>query len=101
MAAKRTVLVSVLGKEYRIRSDTDPELVRRAAALVDETIRKVQGRTATVDTVDVAVLAALNLANHVVTLREAAVSTGVPSARVDELVALLESAVAEPPATTH
>jgi len=101
VAAKRTVPVEVLGKEYRIRSDADPEIVRRAAALVDETIRKVRDRTSTVDTVDVAVLAALNLASHVVMLRENDGVTGVSAERLADLVALLESAVAEPSATTH
>jgi cell division protein ZapA len=101
VAAKRTVPVEVLGKEYRIRSDADPEIVRRAAALVDETIRKVRDRTSTVDTVDVAVLAALNLASHVVMLRESDGVTGVSAERMADLVALLESAVAEPSATTH
>lgn len=101
MSTKRTVPVQVLGKEYRIRSDADPEIVRRAALLVDETIRKVQDRTSTVDTLDVAVLAALNLANHVVNLRERNGAAGVSADRLSELVALLESAAAESSATTH
>ena len=77
MGPKRTVPVQLLGKEYRIRSDADPDTIRRAAALVDETVRKVRDRTTTVDTIDVAVLAALNLANHLVALRESNGATGV------------------------
>lgn len=92
------VEVRILGKPYRIRSDADPEMVRRAAALVDETIERVRGRTRTVDSLDVAVLSALNLANLVVALREGREDrvSSVDAARLGELIALVEAAVDGP-----
>lgn len=70
--ARPTVSVRILGQEYRVRSDGDPEAVRRAASLVDDTMGRVRERTGTVDTASVAILAALNVAHQLVLLREGA-----------------------------
>jgi cell division protein ZapA len=67
---RRTVPVTIQGHEYRIRSDAEAAQVRRAAALVDETMARVRDRTGTVDSLDVAVLAALNIAHRLVSERE-------------------------------
>jgi cell division protein ZapA len=102
---KRTIPVEILGQEYRIRSDSDAALIRRAAALVDETMVKVRDRTGTVDTLDIAVLAALNIANHLISLRDSAGSRSgdeaIDSHQLEGLISLLESAIAEPAPTTH
>jgi hypothetical protein len=65
MSTKRTIPVRILGQEYRVRSDMEEDAVRRAAGRVDETMRRIQGRTGAVDTLHVAVLAALQLAHQV------------------------------------
>jgi cell division protein ZapA (FtsZ GTPase activity inhibitor) len=70
MGQKRTIAVSVQGQEYRIRSDAEEGSVKRAAALVDETISTVLSRSGTVDSLHVAVLGALNLANQLISLRD-------------------------------
>jgi cell division protein ZapA (FtsZ GTPase activity inhibitor) len=64
VAAKRSVAVRILGQEYRIRSEGDDASVQRIAARVDETMRRIRERTQTVDSLDLAILAALNLASH-------------------------------------
>jgi cell division protein ZapA len=103
--AKRTVPVEILGQEYRIRSDSDASTIRRAAALVDETMAKVRDRTGTVDTLDIAVLTALNLANHLISLRDGAGTASqeaeIRSGQLGELIALLETTLAESAPTTH
>jgi cell division protein ZapA len=103
--SKRTVPVEIQGQEYRIRSDSDASTIRRAAALVDETMAKVRDRTGTVDTLDIAVLTALNIANHLISLRDAAdpASQGeaIRSNHLGELISLLEAAIAETAPTTH
>lgn len=53
-----------------MRAEGDPEAVRRAASLVDETMGRVREHTGTVDTASVAILAALNVAHQLVLLRE-------------------------------
>ena len=103
---KRTVPVEILGQEYRIRSDSDASTIRRAAALVDETMAKVRDRTGTVDTLDIAVLTALNIANHLIALRDAAaagVSQGekIRPEDLGKLISLVEAAIAEAAPTTH
>ena len=102
---KRTISVEILGQEYRIRSDSDASTIRRAAALVDETMAKVRDRTGTIDTLDVAVLTALNLANHLISLRDAASTASqgeeIRSSHLGELIALVEAAIAETAPSTH
>lgn len=55
--------VKIYGQTYHVRSD-DPEHVRRLARLVDEQMKEVSRQTPTVDSLKVAVLAALNLADR-------------------------------------
>ncbi len=88
--AKQTVPVRILGQEYKIRSDADEDIIRRAAALVDETMARVRQRTGTVDTQVVAVLAALNIANHLIALRERGGVSGGAGAGPEQLGPLIE-----------
>ena len=95
--AKRTVQVKIQGRPYKIRAEgaADAESVHRAAALLDETIERVRIRAGTVDSVDIAMLAALNVANSLVTEREARAGASASNARVEALVALVEEALGE------
>jgi cell division protein ZapA (FtsZ GTPase activity inhibitor) len=96
MASKRTVPVEIFGHQLRIRSDGDAARIRRAAALVDETMARVRARTGKVDTLDVAVLAALNIAHRLLSLGEdAAPRDAASGAEVRGLIELVESALAE------
>jgi cell division protein ZapA (FtsZ GTPase activity inhibitor) len=93
--AKRTVHVKIQGRPYKIRAegDADAASVSRAAALLDETIARVRVRAGTVDSVDVAMLAALNVANSLVIERESRGVASVPDARLAALIELVESAL--------
>ena len=93
MAEKRSIPVRILGQEYRVRSEADEGVVRGAATLVDETMQRIQQRTGTVDTRDLAVLAALNLANRVVSGGRTAATAPVPAGdeRLQRLIELVES----------
>ncbi|HVP28192.1 MAG TPA: cell division protein ZapA [Myxococcota bacterium] len=101
--AKRSIAVRILGAEYRIRSEADESAVRRVAALVEETMVRIRDRTQTVDTLDLAVLAALNLANDLIALREGAQGAeteghpAIDPERLRGLIAAVESAAAESP----
>jgi cell division protein ZapA (FtsZ GTPase activity inhibitor) len=94
-AGKRTVQVKIQGRAYKIRAegDADPASVNRAAALLDETIERVRLRAGTVDSVDVAMLAALNVANSLVNERESRLGGGAPDTRIEALIELVESAL--------
>lgn len=104
MAERRTVPVQILGQEYRIRSDADASAIQRAASLVDETMARIRDRTGTVDTQSVAVLAALNIANHLVALREGR-GTGEPAVvdpeRFGPLIEMVEAVLSEDAPAPH
>jgi len=93
---KRTVPVTIQGREYRIRGDGDATSVHRAAELLDETMSKVRARSGSADTADVAVLAALNLANRLVAGRVSGGAFEGLEQRISELAQLVESALHDP-----
>ncbi len=67
----RVVSVEILGQQYPIRSPLDASYVADLAAYVDEKIRSTADITATTDTVRLAVLAALNIADEYFHARDA------------------------------
>ena len=64
-----TTTVRIFGQEYTVKSESDGEHVQAVAALVDEKMREVSNASSQVSTIRVAILAALNLADAVVSLR--------------------------------
>ena len=93
--AVNSVAVRIAGKEYRIRSDADGEWLQRVAQYVDESLRQIRERTRTVDSLDVAILAALNLARELMELREAGPSASeeirVEHSQLAELIDFVEA----------
>jgi cell division protein ZapA (FtsZ GTPase activity inhibitor) len=92
---KRTVAVRIRGRDYRIRSDEPPEQLARIARTVDETMERVESRTGAVDSYDVAMLTALNLAREVVGFETR--RSPVDLAKLRGLIDLVESAIAPEP----
>jgi cell division protein ZapA len=62
------VSVDIYDQIYHLRG-TDPAHIERLAALVDEKMRAVAAHGSTVDSLRVAVLAALNIADELIALR--------------------------------
>ena len=62
------VVVDIYDQVYQLRG-TDPQYIERLAGIVDAKMRAVSAHGATVDSLRVAVLAALNIADELVTLR--------------------------------
>jgi cell division protein ZapA len=91
-----SVAVHIAGREYRIRSDADPEWLQRVAEYVDESLRRIRERTRTVDSLDVAILAALNLARELMELKEdGAPITAEIGIERDQLAELIDFVEAE------
>jgi cell division protein ZapA len=67
-AAPEAVSVDIYDQVYHLRG-TDAEYIERLAALVDEKMRAVAAQGNTVDSLRVAVLAALNIADELIALR--------------------------------
>jgi cell division protein ZapA len=62
--ASRVVTVEIHGQQYPIRSGLDPQYVAELAAYVDEKMRLASRETTAGDTLKLAVLAALNIADE-------------------------------------
>jgi cell division protein ZapA len=63
------VVVSIFGREYSIRTDKDAEYMRQVALYVDAKMKEVAHRMPSLSTAQVAVLAALNLVDELLTER--------------------------------
>ena len=60
----RTISVHILGHEYKVRSTEDGEFVREVALYVDELMHQISSKMSTGTTAQIAVLAALNIAEE-------------------------------------
>ena len=58
---KQSVQVSILGQQFNLRSDAPPEQVHRVARFVEDQISQVTGSGRTVDSLQAAILALLNV----------------------------------------
>ena len=67
--AAGAVVVEIYGQVYQLRG-TDTAHIEKLAGIVDGKMRAVSAHGATVDSLRVAVLAALNIADELLTLRE-------------------------------
>lgn len=94
MSARQSITVHIRGRDFRVRTDGDEESLQRVAGYLDETMEKIERRTGTVDSLDVALLTALNLAREVVELRDED-RTASPGqiGRLRSLIDLAESAL--------
>jgi cell division protein ZapA (FtsZ GTPase activity inhibitor) len=92
VSEKRTVAVRIRGQDFRIRSNETAEQLARIARTVDETMARVEARTGAVDSYDVAMLAALNLAREVVGFE--ANSGFIDTIKLQTLIEMVESAIA-------
>lgn len=65
-----TVSVEILGRTYTLRAQKNKEYVQKLGKIVNDKMVSVEQSTNTIDTVRVAVLAALNLADEYLTACE-------------------------------
>jgi len=70
MAEGRVIPVQIHGQRYPIRSTLDPEYVARLALYVDEKMRAAADTTPTGDSLRLAVLTALNIADELFRCRD-------------------------------
>jgi cell division protein ZapA len=104
MAEKPNLIhVEIFGQSYAVKAGADPGYVEKLAAFVDEQMKDVSRATGAVDSVRIAVLAALNLADECFRLRRqveeaqaaAQAKGGAPEDRVKRLARTLGSALGE------
>src|SRR5436305_13757147 len=68
-ATTPTIRVEIYNQTYNIRSDGDSEYVTQLAEFVDRRMREISSGTLTVDSLKVAILAALHIADELHRLR--------------------------------
>ena len=98
MSTTPVVTVNIRGQEFRIRTDDDEASLQRVARYLDDTMATVERQTGTVDSLQLALLSALNRARELVELRERGGARGpsVPSVdpkRFESLIEFAESAL--------
>lgn len=102
---RKPVKVRINGKEYRVVTDADEDWMHDVALKVDEAMALVRDRTETVDSLDIAVLTALNLARELMILKEQGVMPPgsdpaqhrADAKRLRQLVKIAEGAAQSPP----
>ncbi len=89
--------VTIFGRTSHLRGSDDPQHLVELASIVDGRMREIAGNTGTADTLKVAILASLNLADEY--LRSDLNDDTPASARVEKrlgrMVTLLDEALAE------
>ncbi len=88
MPPNTAVRVQIFGKVHQLRTDDDPDHVRRVAELVDAKMGLIADHGVAADSYSVAVLAALDIADELLRLRDQH-AHGV-SEDSDRLAALLD-----------
>lgn len=92
--ASHLVQVEIYGQSYNLRGEGETAYLQELAAYVDRRMREVAEATATVDSLKVAILAALNIADE---SRRSAPRVDLPGGgdRVVRMIELLERCMAE------
>ena len=94
--APSAVHVEIFGQTYTVKAGADPGYVEELAAYVDAQMREVGKTAGAVDSVRVAVLAALNLADECFRLRRQVQSGDLSlAARAERLAKELASVLGE------
>ena len=91
------VQVEIYGQRYTLKATKDPSWVESVAAHVDRKMREISATTPTVDSLKVAVLAAVNIADEYFQLKvEGEAIEDRISEKADALSDLLEEGLRQP-----
>lgn len=89
---KQTVQISILGRQFHLKSDTPPEQVQRIARFAEDQINAVTASGLAVDSLHAAILALLNLSARYL---DGDVPSGPPvaDAEIKQLIDRIETAL--------
>ena len=89
--------VTIFGRTYQLRGNEDPEYLVELAAIVDRKMRDMAEATGTADTLKVAILACLNVADDYLQARRGSAPRPDEGSqrRLARMVTLLDEALAE------
>jgi len=95
---KNVLYVQIMGRQYAMEANPGDELyVNRLAQYVEECMVKIKGESKTADTMNLAVTAAMNIADELLRLQDGKGTLGHSlETKADELIILLDKALATP-----
>ena len=93
---KNVLYVQIMGRQYAVEANPGDELyVNRLAQYVEECMTKIKGEAKTADTMNLAVTAAMNLADELFRLQDGRGTLGHSlETKADELIIMLDNALA-------
>ena len=95
------VPVVIMGQTYKVRAEEDVAYIEELARFVDTKMRTIADATGTSESLKIAILAALNIADELFKAEERErLSDEDIANRVDELVKTLEQSLKEPTQTS-
>ena len=92
---KQSVQVTILGQQYTVRSDSEPEEVRRVAEFVNQRINEAHLAARTANSLTAVVLALLNVAAELVQAQSQMPAGADGEGRLQRLLARVEAACGE------
>lgn len=94
MVGQKDITVAIFGKEYTLRSATEPSVVRELAVQVDKRMREAAAGCGSVSADRLAVLVALNLADDLTrALSDNGMSQQATNRRLGALITMLAEEV--------
>jgi len=91
---KNLVRVEILGREYTVKSDEEEERVQKIADYVNQKMKEVLQAVKSVSTLNVAILAAMEIANDYFTSEEAQrMIAQVIDSKSSRLIAMIDSQI--------
>jgi cell division protein ZapA len=90
---KQSVQVSILGQQFNLRSDAPPEQVHRVARFVEDQIVQVTSSGRTVDSLQAAILALLNVSAAHLEGQHEPMSSEAETKRLNRLVEKIETSL--------
>jgi len=92
-STQQHVTVTIMGRNYTLRAEEDPQYVRMIAAYVDDKLKEIQQVSPRMSSTRLAILAAINIADELHKLEQSAAAGGdeKSEATVDRILNKLES----------
>lgn len=94
MATEQHVTVTIMGRNYTLRAEEDPQYVRMIAAYVDDKLQEIARVSPRMSTTRLAILAAINIADELHKLEQTSRNAGGKESEVtvDRIIRKIESA---------
>lgn len=90
MHMKKSVEVAIMGKKFMVRSDSEEAYVQRVARLVNDRISEITAKTNSVPSINIVILAAMNIADEYLRSHSEPSQIGEVKKRIQELIDLID-----------